>query len=504
MKPSGLAAKLDIRSLATIVLFVAVFAMAVRAPIDSDTWWHLQAGRQTLERGRILQSDLFSHTRYGSPWVNHSWLSQVMLFLLFDNFSYAGLGLWIGVIVTATFLLVFLQVEGDIFTRAFIIVLAAATSAVVWTARPQLLSLLLTAAVGYILYLFKWRDSNRLWLIPPLFVLWVNVHAGYALGFLVLAAFLAGELLNHVLALVGESEGPVVAWRGIALVAGVSVVSGLLLVVNPNTTRMWTYYLDTVGVGALRDFIQEWQSPDFHPLHTQPFIWLLLATVAAMGLSRRRADGTDLAYVGVFAYASLLAGRNIGPFALVAAPVLGRHVSPIVDRWRLAITGRSGRARTRHAGLAPWMVAVNWALLLLVIAAAAVKIYVPLDPDFNLALEREGLPAAAVDWIAESEPPGQMFNHYNWGGYLIWRLWPEYLVFVDGRTDLFGDDILGDYIEIQRGGPDAPSLLDDYEISFVLTDSRGSLSALLDCQPEWQLAYADDLAAVWVRSAEVH
>ena len=73
--------------LTVAILFVALFAMAVRAPADTDTWWHLQAGKVTVESGRILQSDLFSHTRYESPWINHSWLSQVILYLLFQRFS---------------------------------------------------------------------------------------------------------------------------------------------------------------------------------------------------------------------------------------------------------------------------------------------------------------------------------------------------------------------------------------------------------------------------------
>ncbi|TET53391.1 MAG: hypothetical protein E3J64_03595 [Anaerolineales bacterium] len=291
-------------------------------------------------------------------------------------------------------------------------------------------------------------------------------------------------------------------WRGIAMVAGVSLLAALLLVVNPNTTRMWTYYLDTLGVGALRDFIQEWQSPDFHPLHTQPFVWMLLATLAAVGLSRRRIDGTDLAYVGMFAYASLLAGRNIAPFALVCAPVLSRHVSAIVDRWRSAITGRSGRAAPRAAAPATWMLVVNWVLFLLVFVAAAAKVYTPLQPAFNEAHERESLPVAAVEWIEENAPEGRMLNHYNWGGYLIWRLWPDHLVFIDGRTDLFGDEILSDYVEMQRGGPDALSLLRQYDISFVLTDTGGSLSVLLDCQPGWASVYQDDLATVWMLSLE--
>ena len=84
---------LTVRRLAVAILFISLFAMAVRPPIDSDTWWHLLAGRVTLERGEILQHDLFSHTRYGAPWTAYAWLSQIFLFLLFDHLSYAGLPL---------------------------------------------------------------------------------------------------------------------------------------------------------------------------------------------------------------------------------------------------------------------------------------------------------------------------------------------------------------------------------------------------------------------------
>jgi hypothetical protein len=501
---------LTVRRLAVTILFVGLFAMAIRAPADTDTWWHLQAGRVTLESGHILQTDLFSHTRYGTPWVNHSWLSQVILYWLFERFSYAGLGLWMGAVVTAAFAFVYLQMEGDVFTRAFLVVLAAAASAVVWIARPQLLSFLLTAVVAYVLHLFKWRKVNRLWLLPPLFVLWVNLHAGYALGFMLLAAFVAGEVANHALAVLapaddpatGSAHCPVVDWRGIGLVVGVGLLSAFLLVINPNTTRMWTYYLETVRVGVLRDFIQEWQSPDFHPLYTQPFIWLLLATLAAMGLSGRRADGTDLAMVGGFAYASLLAGRNIGPFALVTAPVLSRHVAAALLRWGRALRARGWLSAPRRRALTPALGAVNWGLLGLIVALAGLKTCVPLRPAFNEALQRDSLPAGAVAWIQAHQPEGKLFNHYNWGGYLIWRLWPDYQVFVDGRTDLYGDEILRDYVEIQRAGPQAVSLLDKYEVALVLTMTDDALSSLLRCRQDWSLAYRDEIATVWKAGRE--
>jgi len=503
---------LNTRRLATMILFVAVFAMAARTPADSDTWWHLQAGRVTLESGHILQTDVFSHTRQGQPWVNHSWLSQVLLYLLFHYFRYFGLGLFQALVVTAAFAFVYAQMEGDVFTRAFIIILAAAASAVVWIARPQLLSFLLTAVLGYLLYLYKWRGVNRLWLIPPLFILWVNLHAGYALGFIVLVGFVAGEVLNNVLAWLSppqaeaqdEQEVPIVSWHGIEMIVIVALLSFVCLLLNPNTTRMWVYYLDTVRIGVLQDFIQEWRSPDFHPLYTQPFIWLLLATLAAIGLSGRRVDGSDLALVAGFTYASLLAGRNIGPFALVTAPVLSRHAHAAIERWLAAARARGWLSPQRQVGRPPTkgLALANWLLLALVVAAAGAKAYLPLRTGFNLEHERDMLPAGAVEWIQEQQPPGPMFNSYNWGGYLIWHLWPDYLVFVDGRTDLYGDELLRQYLGVRFARPGFQEVFDAYDVNLVLTEADGFTDNFLALDDGWTRSYGDDVAAVYVRRGQ--
>jgi hypothetical protein len=493
---------LDTRRLAVLILFAGVFAMAARTPADTDTWWHLQAGRVTLESGRILQRDVFSHTRLDQPWVNHSWLSQVILYLLFHWFKYYGLGLFQALVVVLAFAFVYAQMEGDVFTRAFIVVLAAATSAVVWIARPQLLSFLLTATLCYLLYLYKWRRVNRLWLIPPLFILWVNLHAGYALGFIVLLGFVAGEVFNNLLVWMlspasgsesddGLSDDPILSWRGVGAVVLVAFVSLLCLLLNPNGTTMWTYYLDTVGIGVLQDFIQEWSSPDFHPLYTQPFIWLLLLVLAAVGLSGRRIDGSDLALVAGFAYAALLAGRNIGPFALVAAPALSRHVAPIVKRCERSARARGwlGPPRRVQRSVSSRSACINWALLALVLAATGIKAYLPLQAEFNAENERHTLPQDAVAWLQQVQPAGRMFNSYNWGGYLIWHLWPDYLVFVDGRTDLYGDALLRQYLQVRFVQPGFSQVFDEYGVDIILTEADGFTSRFLSAEEGWSFVY---------------
>ncbi|MBN1316176.1 MAG: hypothetical protein JXA42_11925, partial [Anaerolineales bacterium] len=103
---------LTLNRLLVLIVFIAIFTMAVRAPADSDTWWHLRSGQWIVENRAIPRVDPFSHTRLGQPWVDHSWLAQIVLYLLFNSFGYAGLGLLVAALATTAFYFVWLVCRG--------------------------------------------------------------------------------------------------------------------------------------------------------------------------------------------------------------------------------------------------------------------------------------------------------------------------------------------------------------------------------------------------------
>ena len=346
---------LTTRRLVVAILFVLLFAMAVRIPLDTDTWWHLRAGERILSDG-ILTTDPFSLTRAGQPWIDHGWGAQLVMVLFTRLFGVeAGLAYYTAFLATAALIFVYLACEGNPYVRAFVIVLAAAAAAVFWSARPQMFTFLLSAVLLFVLHLLKWRKIDRLWLIPVLMVVWVNMHGGFSIGFILLGGFVAGEILGRLF----DRHNPnVITWPQIGKVLLVTAVAALALVLNPNTTQMWTYPFRTFGIGVLQQFIQEWASPDFHLRETWPFIALLLGLLAAVGLSGRRLDLTDLVLVSGTTFMALYAGRNIATFALVAAPVLSRHVSALLDAHGM----RLGPAR-RPRGAA---LVLNWTLFILI------------------------------------------------------------------------------------------------------------------------------------------
>jgi hypothetical protein len=487
-------ARLSLPRLAVVLVFLGIFAMAARPSVDSDTWWHLRAGTWMLEHGQVLTQDPFSTTRLGEPWLNVNWLSQIGLAVVWQVAGYAGLNLLVAALVTAGFVFVYWQCVGSAYLKAFVLVLAAAASAIYWAARPQMASFLLASVFAYVLAEYRRPGRNWLWALPPLMLLWANLHGGFAIGFLLLGGTLAGQAASR---LFGPPRQGVLDWRGIGWVALTTLACAAMVAVNPFGLRLYAIPFQTVSIGVLQDFIQEWQSPNFHLLSVQLFLWLLLAAFGAVALGRRRIDLTDLLLFGGFTYLALVAARNISIVALLAPPLITRHVSAgIADlrdrRPRLASVLDPPAAPNRYPLL-------NWALVGVVGLAVLVKVADAASPAANdLALRRKA-PVEAVDYLAQAQPAGPLFNSYNWGGYLMWRLYPAYPVFVDGRTDLYANDLLSAYVRTAQGAAGYAELLDQYSINLVLVETGSPLLARLDQTQAWVLIYADDIATLYQR-----
>jgi hypothetical protein len=476
---------LTLPRLVTLITFSALFAMAVRTAADTDMYWHLRAGQFILQTRSVPMSDQFSWTALGTPWADVHWLSQVMLYVTYALAGYAGLSLWVAGLVVVAFVLVWKQMEGTPLLRAFIVVLAAAVAAAVWTPRSQMATFVLTPLVAYLIYLYKWKQLDRLWVIPLVFVLWVNLHGGYISGFMVLGAVLAGEIANRVLGFSGPEVLDWKRWRKLLLI---TLISGVVLLINPYTVNALLLPFKTVNIGVLQDFIQEWASPNFHELYQQPLVWMLLLTLVIIGWSGRRLDASDAALLVVFAYISLLARRNMGLLALICAPVLSRHATALVGQSRWG-------QRPLSRGV-PWL---NWIVWTVIGLAVLLKVVAQIMPVTQQQAEIKNLPIGATHWMIENHPAGKLFNSYNWGGYLMWQLGAAYPVYVDGRTDVYDNAFLQEYLKIVTGQLEAPAVFDARGIKVVMVEPESPLGSQLLKSGQWQAAYRDEMAVVYVR-----
>jgi hypothetical protein len=490
---------LSVQGLLVAIVFISIFTMAVRIPSTPDTWWHLRSGQYIVENQTIPITDPFSHTKAGELWIDHSWLAQVFWYALQALGGWAGMALTVAGLTTIAFWLVWKQIEGNIFIAAFAMILGAIVSSVGWVARPQMLSFVLAAVIAYLLHRFKRGNGKLLPWVPLVMLVWVNVHGGFAIGFMLMLAYLVGETMNNI---THHKDDPVVPWSGLRHLLVVIIISLVVVVINPHTWRMWLYPFQTVGIGALRDFVQEWQSPDFHLPHAQPFILMLLLAIISLARSGRRVDWTDLTLVTLWTGWSLFAARNIAIFGLIITPILARYADQAWSRqWQIWGYERVplSSLEVHPAYTSPFILRLNWILLGLIVMAALVKIIIPLTPGANLKAEQDSLPYQAVEFIKSNHPPGPIFNNYNWGGYLIFKLWPEYPVYIDGRTDLYDDAFIRRYIDVMVANDGWQQTLDDDGINLVLIEPNSTLAKFLRQNPAWIEIHRDETAVIFNR-----
>jgi hypothetical protein len=477
------------------IALLAVFVMAVQPSVDTDSWWHLRSGAWILENGQILRSDPFSLTRKGQTWIYPGWLSQIILYSVYQLSGFAGLNLLTGLMVLLTFALLWKTMEGKGLLRAFVLMLAAATSGLYWSARPQIFTLVLASACLFLLEGARKGNLKRLWFLPALITLWVNLHGGFIVGYIFIGLYLVGDLIE-ILVSTFLGQRAIEEWQDrkkfLSTLSIVGIACIFVGMINPHGPAILLYPFQTVSIGALQDYILEWQSPNFHTPEVQPFILLLFLTLIAMGISTRKRSAREFLLVSAFGYMSLLAVRNVGLFALVAAPIACRHLEAGLDPLfaRVKSTKELPEKLTKS---------LNLFIAVLLLFTGTIRVSTQLVEKVNLERINEQIPLEAFDFIEEERPEGPLFNSYNWGGYVIWRLYPDYLSFVDGRTDLFSDEILNGYLDAWLAKPGWQTFLEEWGIQWALLETDSPLSNAMIYEG-WHVLYRSDQAIILAKN----
>jgi hypothetical protein len=470
---------LSTRRVFIAVLFLGIVGMAARNVVDPDIWWHLKTGEWITQHRAVPQLDPFSYTRAGQPWTAHEWLSDLVIYCLYRSTGAGGLIVAFAAIHCAVFVLLYLRCDDDRFVSGAITLWGALATATLWGVRPQMISLLL-ASLWLLILERSERNQKLLWWILPLLVLWVNLHAGFALGPLFLGLFLLGELFEKLFARSSTSNARLRA-------LSVMLLLNLLLVpLNPNGTRMFWYPLETLRSKAMQGSINEWASPNFHGSDQWPFLLLLLATLVTLAWSRTRVRPRDVLLLSTSAFAGLSSTRMIPFFALAAVPIVSRSLKS----WP-----RCEHSLTHQL---PAVFAVLNGVILLAMAGFVSLHLAHLIRDQPQA-EASHFPAAAVAYLAAHPPAGPIFNHYDWGGYLIFKLYPITRVFIDGRADLYGDNLMrqfGDSYYLLNGWQQP---LWQWKIRTVIVPANSALATGLRNAPGWVQSYEDSKSVIFSR-----
>lgn len=492
------------------VTLLAVATIALSSLTVFDFWWYLASGQRILETRSVPATDPFSYTAAGRPWINHMWATQVLFTLLWERWGRLALIALKTATVVATFCVVLrtMRARGvHPLLASAVTLLAAWTGAEFWHARPQTFTYLFVAILIWLLRPGWERRPVTLVLVPALVVPWVNLHAGFVMAFLVIG--MAG--LGTALPLLVDPERRRSGWRVVGLTAFLGAASAAASLLNPFGVRAILFPLEVVRSVPFMTSTIEWFPPNFHHASFRPLELMLLLLFPAFAWGRGRLSAADVGLVLVFANLGLTSVRHVPLFAIVAAPPLAAALGAAMAEWRRIDWARIRDAvRGRLPSLAPALTApgmpvVAGAVLLLTAVSAhwAGIAQVPTNP-LRLDLEESRYPERTMTFIRENRLPRQLFSVYAWGGYELWRLYPEYRMFMDGRTHVYGPDVLREFLDVVNVSPRWQVVLDKWQVQTILALRSSPLSETLLARGGWRLVFTEREAVVFVRETDAN
>lgn len=468
--------------------------------VDGDLLLHLNLGRYILDTAKIPLKDVYSHTMTGQTVTQHEWLSAVTFESINRVFGLEGIIFLCALVIGSTMHFVMKEVRGETNTLlpALLAVLVTLTNTMVhWMARPHIFSFL---------FLILWiKNLNKLhkghvkywWALPALMLVWVNLHGGFIIGFIIWAIYgfgLGFDILFHRLN--EEEKLAPYFWLYYLLVGITSFLATLL---NPSGFGLWIKVLGHAGNKYLADITYEFQSPNFHSTTFWPFLITIGLLIIVLGLSRKKFGSEILFNSAAWLIIGLYSGRNIPLFAIISAPLLAEGLDDLLVnanpdvKFSAWIKGLDSRLQMLDGQLK----GTFWPMFSFLIAAVGLAAGVRFDIDQQgYALDQEVFPIAAVDWLEDNPQEGEMFNYFTWGGYLEYRLWPEKQVFIDSKSDFYGEDFVRQYGKVIFQQEGWQEVLDQYDVSWAILPTGERAVRAIEEKLGWEVIYQDNTAVI--------
>jgi hypothetical protein len=446
---------------------------------EGDMWWHLATGQWILAHHAWPTHDIYSFTAYGSPWIADQWLGEVLIAIVWGLGRMHALMILLATLAGGILLLLYYyawlrsrSVKAAFLACALLLPLASLPMSM----RPQILGLVFLIVTLISLERFRQGHRKALWILPPLFLLWVNTHGTFVLGFVAMGVYWVAGLREIRLEFLEA-----VAWKPQERrhLATIFLLCLLACIITPYGTHLAAYPLQmTLFLPMIPHVVPEWHSLDFSRFYGHWFLVLLLLFVAGQLVTRRKLQIAELVLL-LFATAETVLHAR---FMLLFVPVFAPLLALVLAEWTEKI--RPGRERRAlNAGL-------------MAVACGAIVFFFPSRARLQAAVELWN-PTGAVRYLREHPVKGRLLNFDDWGGYLIETLGQK--VFIDGRADLYEPrGVLLDYLHIVYPQPRTMFLLRKYHIDSCLMPCDSALATMLAALPDWKVAYRDRMSVLFI------
>jgi len=467
------------RGLLPLWVGISVYALFLlagnRLLIDPDTMWQITVGQWILDHRAVPETDVYSFTMHGQPWISTQWLAQVVYAKAYAISGWSGPVVLAAAAIAGAFALLAKFLSRRLSESTTLVFIAAALALTVphLLARPHVLAMpIMIAWVGGLIAAADRRDAPSYWLLP-LMALWANLHGGFVFGLMLVAPIALDAVLS---AEASSRKSLALRWAAFGLLA---------LVASCCTPYGWNSLLASqkiLELGSALPLIMEWKPADFGGIG--PFeICLLLGIALALYRGVTLPPMRIVLLLGLL-HMALAQGRAGEMLALIAPLVLAAPLARQIGGVESSPSSTAAPMRgALFAGIAIALVAGTFAY-------ASVHRFEP---------HMRGSPVAAVTELKKLHLT-RVLNDYDFGGYLISA---GVAPFIDGRTELYGEKFFVDHNS--ASGLMEPEnlfrLLDQYQIEATLMRTQSAASKLLDHIDGWQKIYSDDIATIHLRKS---
>jgi hypothetical protein len=499
MDKETLKQRIVFRRIIQALALVCIFVMGINiiSP-ENDLFWQLKMGGEIWEKHVFPIYDHYNFSNPGAVWTLEEWMPATLFYVIAKNFGIPSLIFLKTSVITLTFLLFFLlfnKRKVNFYLSFFVFLLAAMVNTRgIWVVFPSVFEYLFIVLTFFILEYFQkisWKTTAVLCLFS---LIWANSHASFFMLTVILFAYVIGSFLAEKL----KQRYPAYQPAGLILNKGERIkllVAGLVSIVTPFLTPngYWTFlYPFRISFGRFTPYVSEyqkywavwqWNWTDF--VHGFTFI-LIVLLVTLLILSYRKLNPIDFILAVFFIGLSQMAVRHVAIFALVALWLIAKYISVWFGEYR----GLLKRSLIKD-------------ILLILFILSFIYFYKTKIVDFGIGFTEEGYPKEAAEFVMKHKIPGNMFNHYNYGGYLIWKM-PSYKVFIDGRLEMYQGQAGEDYLTILNGMTGFQQVLEKHHINFFLVYITDPIVSVLTDSPDWRLVHFSDHYVVFVKNSEIN
>jgi len=480
------------------ILFAAIFwGIAATGPIllnsDGDLPRHLLVGKLIRTTHEIHLTDIFSYRTVGFPSIPHEWLSQVIFSVFYDLLGLGGVVFLTVLIVTTVWAIIYydaLHRSNSLIAALVFTGLGVGASLIHVLPRPHLFSYLFTTLWILVLEQIQKDKLHKWWLLPALMLVWVNLHGMFVLGIVIWIIYLVGDLFENTTKSWFTSPKTKAMLTGGAL----SIVATFL---SPSGVGIWKAIASLGGNAYIKSRIPEYQSANFQIPETWPFILILLLALASFSRSTAKTPWRYVFLVTAFAGVALYSSRMLPLFAIVSVPIVAQAFVDWLkeDFPKNRIWAIETNLNTTNQTSNGWI----WVFTVILVVAFLFKLNIPIDAgNKGNVFSSQFFPVEAVTWLESNPQNGHVFNEFDWGGYMLLKLWPAQPIFMDGHTHIYGENLTREYEQVVTLNNNWESILDKYQVTWAIVRTQSSIAGALENE-DWQILYQDPTAIILSR-----